>query len=99
MKHFVATRMEKWKNCESPITLSLVLAIGLDRSVLKSTIGWAQLSAGVLEPILAHPSLKLPHLEGRLIPSIRRFLHQINGAFEIEQPFMPAIQRHDEPFS
>jgi hypothetical protein len=66
--------------------------------VLKSTIGWAQLSAGVREPILAHPSLKLPHLEGRLIPSIRRFLHQIYGAIEIEQPFVPAIQRHDDQF-
>jgi hypothetical protein len=65
-------------------------------SVLKSALGWAQLVAGVEEPILAFPSLALPHLEGRLFPSIRRFLHTIKGSIEVEAPSVPAPQRqHD----
>jgi hypothetical protein len=64
--------------------------------VLKSTLAWAQLVAGVREPILEYPSLRLPHLEGRLFPSMRKFLHAIEGSISVDAPFVPATQRqHD----
>lgn len=66
--------------------------------VLQATIGWAQLMAGVEEPILASPSLHLPHLEGRLIPSMRQFLHRIHGAIEVDRPCVPEIQRVDDRY-
>jgi hypothetical protein len=66
--------------------------------VLKSTLGWAQFTSGVQEAILAHRSIHLPHLEGRLFPSMRRFLHQIKGSVEVDQAFVPAIRQQNDHY-
>ena len=64
---------------------------------LKATLAWAQLSAGLEEPILEFPGIPIPYLEGRLFKSMRASLVLCNGSIEVDNAFVPAKQReHDE---
>ena len=67
-------------------------------AVLQSTLAWAQLVAGVHQPILEYPSIRLPHLEGRLFPSMRKFLHTIDGSISLANSFVPATQRQNDRY-
>ena len=65
---------------------------------LKSTLAWAQFVAGIEAPILEHPDIELPWLEGRLINSMRTFMKKTKCSIEVDNPFVPARQRVNDEY-
>ena len=64
--------------------------------LLRIATAWNQNMAGTGSSILTDVSTPLPHLETKWIPSLRTFLHSINGSLELDHTYVPALQReHD----
>jgi hypothetical protein len=48
-------------------------------------------------PLMMVPSMSIPHLESVFLQSTRSFLSQIDGQIEVDESFIPPVQReHDE---
>jgi hypothetical protein len=60
---------------------------------LKVALGWAQLMAGISQPILTNTTTPLPHLTVRWLKSLRTFLQFLEAEFELHQDQVPPIQR------
>ena len=67
-------------------------------SLLRCSLAWAQMNAGISTPIMSIPSLSLPHLESVFHQSTRRFLSQIDGQIEVDDSFVPPLQREGDEF-
>eukprot|EP00980_Cylindrotheca_fusiformis_P027515 scaffold20799_cov73-Cylindrotheca_fusiformis.AAC.4 len=65
-------------------------------SLLRCTLAWAQLNAGVSIPILMIPSLRLAHFESKFIQSLRQYLATIDASIEVDTPFVPPCQREND---
>jgi hypothetical protein len=65
-------------------------------SMLRISLSWNQLMAGVSWPILQNLTALLPHLKTKWIPSLRAFLCTIDSEIEIDTPFLyPPQRKHD----
>ncbi len=59
-------------------------------------LSWAQLQAGIREPILMNTTTPLPHLETCWIASLRTFLACCRGKIEVDCPYvLPPQREHD----
>jgi exonuclease III len=64
--------------------------------LLKCTMAWAQLTAGVSYSIMERTEDPLPHLESKWLASIRTFLASISASLHLDDPGIPPLQReHD----
>jgi hypothetical protein len=66
--------------------------------MLRIDLAWCQAQAGISIPILENPTLDLPHLEARWLPSLRNFLADINATIEVDNPYIPPLQRTNDQF-
>ena len=66
--------------------------------IQRIAISWCQLVAGTGVSIFRDVSTKLPHLENKWIPSIRTFLHSINGQLELDEDYVPPTQRENDSY-
>ena len=62
------------------------------------TLSWFQYCAGVGFPILLHPELPPPHLEGHWLVSVREFLARIDGSLEVIDTHVPPLSRQGNIF-
>jgi hypothetical protein len=70
---------------------------GMTGALLKIVMGWFQFNAGVSYPVFAYPALELPHLEGKWLCSVRRFLHSIHGSLDLnDNQIQPPQRLHDQ---
>ena len=67
--------------------------IGTD---LKITLSAAQLTSGLVTPILDDTELDLPHLEDGVILHLRSTLKKLNGNLHIEKVWTPSLQREGD---
>jgi hypothetical protein len=59
-------------------------------------LSWAQLQAGIAQPILSDMTTHLPHLETCWLDSLHTFLACCNGSIEVDNPYVLPLQReHD----
>lgn len=61
--------------------------------MLRVAVSWAQWQAGTEASILFHVDTPLPHLESRWIPSLRNYLKSIHGSIQLDQSFVPTVER------
>lgn len=66
--------------------------------ILRVTVAWAQYAAGTGTPILQDTSTKLPHFESHWLASLRTYLHAIQGKMQLDQPYLPSLQRQQDAF-
>jgi hypothetical protein len=66
--------------------------------VLRVTLAWAQYSVGTGTPILQDTTTALPHFESNWLASLRQYLQDVGGHLELDQPFVPALQRTQDQF-
>jgi hypothetical protein len=65
--------------------------------ILRVALQWAQFCSGMSKPILEDTSTKLPHLESEWIASLRKFLDNIKGKIQVDEPGVPVRMReHDQ---
>jgi hypothetical protein len=66
--------------------------------LLQVAVAWLQLHTGVGFSLLDNVTTVIPHLATRWLPSLQRtFLASINGTIQLDQTYVPPIQRvHDE---
>jgi hypothetical protein len=65
--------------------------------LLRAAVAWLQLHIGVGFSLLDNVTTVIPHLATCWLPSLRTFLASINGTIQLEQTYVPPIQRvHDE---
>ena len=74
-------------------TLAMGGEIGTD---LKITLSAAQLTSGLVTPILDDTELDLPHLEDGVILHLRSTLKKLNGNLHIEEVWTPSLQREGD---
>ena len=74
-------------------TLAMGGEIGTD---LKITLSAAQLTSGLVTPILDDTELDLPHLEDGVILHLRSTLKKLNGNLHIEKVWTPSLQREGD---
>eukprot|EP00980_Cylindrotheca_fusiformis_P016559 scaffold4965_cov87-Cylindrotheca_fusiformis.AAC.1 len=68
-------------------------------SLLRCTLAWAQINAGVSAPLLMIPSLRLAHFESKFIQSLRNYLAAIDATIEVDTPpFVPPCQRENDVY-
>ena len=65
---------------------------------LRITMAWAQYCAGISISILEYTERPLPHLEAKWIASLRRYLVDVKGHLELDDSFMPQLQRQADEF-
>jgi hypothetical protein len=65
-------------------------------ALARIALSWAQLQAGIAQPILSDTTTHLPHLETCWLDSLRTFLACCNGSIEVDNPYVLPLQReHD----
>jgi hypothetical protein len=79
--------------------ITCLRADGIPRKLATIAISWAQLLAGTSRPIFEDTTTPLPQLQPmRWIPSIRDFLGSINSHLELEDTYIPPLQREGDCF-
>ena len=61
--------------------------------LIRVVLGWTQYQSGMHFPILQNTTIPLPYVAGRFMITLRFFLHQLGGKFEVDQPYIPKILR------
>jgi hypothetical protein len=70
---------------------------GQQGTILRIALSWSQMAAGTSTSILEDVTTPLPHLESKWITSLRKYLQTIGGEFELDQDYVPPLQReYDE---
>jgi hypothetical protein len=64
--------------------------------LLRTALAWTQYQSGISSPILSDVELDLPHLEPRWIPSLRKFLASIDAKIELDNDYIPSLQRQND---
>jgi hypothetical protein len=67
-------------------------------NLLRIAVAWTQLHLGTSLSFLADTETSLPHMPGRWLCSLRTFLARINGSIELDQTFLPPIQRERDVY-
>ena len=57
---------------------------------------WYQSHAGITFPLLEQPQIKLPYLQGTVIPAIRSYLSEINAVIRLDNNFIQPILREND---
>ena len=66
--------------------------------MLRITVSWAQWQAGVSYSILTKVDDKLSYMDSRWVKSLRQFLHHINGAFTLDDAYVPDPERQGDEY-
>ena len=61
--------------------------------LLRITVAWCQYSLGTGKPFLNDMQRDLPHFEAKWLKNIRSFLRHINAHLELDEDFVPPLQR------
>eukprot|EP00980_Cylindrotheca_fusiformis_P020498 scaffold7555_cov72-Cylindrotheca_fusiformis.AAC.3 len=67
-------------------------------SLLRCTLAWAQTNAGIGTSLLISPSVTVPHLESRFLQSLRLYLAEHDAKIEVDDPFIPPVQRENDQY-
>ena len=67
-------------------------------TLLKIAVAWTQLSAGTCTSFLDDVDTPLPHLEVKWLSSLREYLKHIRGYLELDETFVPPLQRLDDSY-
>eukprot|EP00980_Cylindrotheca_fusiformis_P024905 scaffold12690_cov177-Cylindrotheca_fusiformis.AAC.2 len=67
-------------------------------SLLRCTLAWAQMNAGIGTPLLMTPSLTLSYFESTFLQYLREYLAKINCQIEVDTPYIPPTQREDDEY-
>ena len=67
-------------------------------NLLRIAVSWIQLHLGTSWFFLAETASPLPHLPGRWLKSLRHFLSTIDGCLEVDDFFLPPIQRANDVY-
>ena len=79
--------LKYWRSSDSLVT-----------PILKIALSWFQYQTGVGFPILQFPQRRIPSVDSRYLPSLRQFLATIQGSIEVDEPFLPNLQRAHDRF-
>ena len=60
--------------------------------LLRVAVAWVQYQSGMDVSILSDVTTPLPYLEARWIPSLRRFLAQINAHITLDRSYIAPLQ-------
>jgi hypothetical protein len=71
---------------------------GYGKEIAKIFLRWNQHASGLSQPLLQHPSVRAPHLDGYYYSSIRRFLAGSNGSLEIHCVPTPTTERYGDEY-
>ena len=72
---------------------------GIPNDLARIAISWAQLIAGINKSIFINVTLPLPHLSPmKWIPAIRTFLAKTECTLEMEENYVPPLQRENDCF-
>lgn len=64
--------------------------------LLRIAVAWTQYAIGTSTPFLTDTATPLPHMESRWLKSLREYLRKIRGSIELDQSYVPQIERvHD----
>ena len=67
-------------------------------NLLKCTLAWLHLSAGMSYSLLERVDKQLPHLESKWIHSLRQFLSSISASIHLDDPCMPQPQQVNDQY-
>jgi hypothetical protein len=67
-------------------------------NLLRIAVSWVQLHLGISWFCLGDTTTPLPHFPGRWLKSLRQFLSQINGTLEVDDFFLPPLQRANDVY-
>jgi hypothetical protein len=67
-------------------------------NLLRISVSWIQLHLGISWFFLGDTTTPLPHLPGRWLKSLRKFLSRIGGSIEVDDYFLPSIQRENDVY-
>ena len=64
--------------------------------LLRIAVAWTQLNLGTSRSFLQDTATRLPHMESKWLKSLRDYLKYVNGSIEIDQTYIPTLERvHD----
>ena len=66
--------------------------------LLRIAVAWAQFNAGISAGIFDDVWTQLPHLESRLLASLRDYLRTIDARLELDTHFVPEKQRENDSY-
>jgi hypothetical protein len=100
-KQFAGSGFVRWLTLQGEGQIMLFLKHWQARDnagrLLRIALAWVQYQSGRGTPILDDVHTSIPYLESRWIPSLRRFLAQIDARFVLDKTYVAPIQReHDE---
>lgn len=65
--------------------------------VIRICYAWSASNAGVSFPLLEHPDRSIPHLRGKVIPAIRKYLASIDSKIHLDNTMIrPKLRQHDK---
>ena len=67
-------------------------------TLLRVAVSWMQLSLGTGESFLSDVHTPHPHCESKWLASLRKFLASINGTIELDEDFVPPLQRENDTY-
>eukprot|EP00957_Ditylum_brightwellii_P068652 5212005-Ditylum_brightwellii.AAC.2 len=70
----------------------------ITKNLLRIALAWCQYQVGTGTPVLANPQVHLPHIEARWIPSLCKYLNLIDSAIEVDNAYIPAVQRKNDDY-
>ena len=56
--------------------------------VARVVYAWSQANSGVSFSLFDKPSIEIPHLQGKVIPKIRKFLSEINARITLDTSYI-----------
>ena len=71
---------------------------GYGKDIAQVFLRWFQHASGLSLPLLGHPSIRAPHLEGHYYSNMRRFLAKTGGSLEIECVPQPMLERDGDAY-